>query len=98
MVELIATAVALFAGLMVTRVFKLFKLNFPDVTAFLIAGLLVGPFVLGRLGIPGLGFASLEDVEGLEIISKVALGFIAFSIGAEFRLSNLKQNGKEARI
>ena len=98
MVELIATAVALFAGLMVTRVFKLFKLNFPDVTAFLIAGLLVGPFVLGRLGIPGLGFASLEEVEGLEIINKVALGFIAFSIGAEFRLSNLKQNGKAATV
>ena len=51
MCMLLETALALFAGLMMTRVFKYMKLNFPDVTAFLIAGVLVGPFVLGRLGI-----------------------------------------------
>ena len=53
MCMLLETALALFAGLMMTRVFKYMKLNFPDVTAFLIAGVLVGPFVLGRLGIHG---------------------------------------------
>ena len=61
---LLATAVALFAGLMMTRVFKYLHLKFPDVTAFLIAGVLVGPFCLGALGVPGLGFGSMEELGG----------------------------------
>ena len=81
---LLETALALFAGLMMTRVFKYLKLNFPDVTAFLIAGVLVGPFVLGRLGIHGVGFTTMEDLESVSPISNVALGFIAFDIGNEF--------------
>ena len=84
------------AGLMVTRFFKVFHINFPDVTSFLIAGLIVGPYFLGRIGIKGLGFNSFEDVQSLEIISTVALGFIAFSIGNEFRLSQIKGIGKQA--
>ena len=95
---LLSTAVALFAGLMMTRLFKLLKLNLPDVTAFLIAGVLVGPYALGRLGVPGLGFADLEQIGSVSFLSNVALGFIAFDIGNEFRLGQLKQTGKTATI
>jgi Kef-type K+ transport system membrane component KefB len=79
-----------------SRPAKLLKL--PAVTAYLVAGIIVGPFCLGLLGIEGLGFPSIEQVEGLKIISDVALGFIAFSIGNEFRLSQLKKTGKQATI
>ncbi len=91
-------AVALFAGLIFTRVFKLLHLNFPDVTAFLIAGLLIGPFGLGLLGIPGVGFQSFEDLGRVSLVNEAALGFIAFSIGSEFRLSELKHTGKAATV
>lgn len=91
-------AIALFSGLMFTRVFKKLHLNFPDVTAFLIAGIMIGPVVLGRLGVPGLGFDSFESVQKLQIISDAALGFIAFSIGSEFKLSELKHTGRAATI
>ena len=91
-------ALALFAGLIFTRVFKLLKLNFPDVTAFLIAGLLIGPFGLGRLGIEGVGFNSFTDLDRVGLINDAALGFIAFSIGSEFRLSELKHTGKAATV
>ena len=95
---LLATALALFAGLMMTRVFKYCKLNFPDVTAFLIAGVLVGPFVLGKLGIHGIGFTSLDDLASVNFLSDVALGFIAFDIGNEFRLDHLKETGITATV
>lgn len=58
----LSISAALFAGLMLTRVFKWMGFNFPDVTAFLIAGLLIGPYGLGRLGINGFGFVSEEAV------------------------------------
>ena len=92
----LSVAVALFAGLMLTRVFKKMGLNFPDVTAYLIAGLLIGPYGLGRLGVEGLGFISAESVETVSMINTAALGFIAFSIGSEFRLSSLKHTGRAA--
>ena len=95
---LLETALALFAGLMMTRVFKYLKLNFPDVTAFLIAGVLVGPFALGRLGIHGIGFNTMEELESVSALSNVALGFIAFDIGNEFRLAHLKETGKTATV
>ena len=95
---LLATALALFAGLMMTRVFKYCKLNFPDVTAFLIAGVLVGPFVIGRFGIHGIGFTSLEDLASVNFLSDVALGFIAFDIGNEFRLDHLRKTGITATV
>lgn len=95
---LLATAIALLAGLMMTRVFRLLHWNFPDVTAFLLAGLFVGPYCLGRLGLPGLGFPTMEAVDGMSLISSVALGFIAFAIGNEFRLSQLKETGRQAVI
>ena len=94
----LSIAIALFAGLMFTRVFRAFHLNFPDVTAFLIAGLLIGPYCLGRIGIEGIGFVSYEDVQRVGLINTTALGFIAFSIGSEFRLDALKHTGKAATV
>ena len=91
---LICIAVALVGGLMMSRLTKL--VNLPAVTAYLVAGLLLGPFFLGRLGVSGLGFNSLEQVEGMKIITQAALGFIAFTMGNEFRLSQLKATGAKA--
>lgn len=93
---LICLALALIAGLLMSRVAKIFQL--PAVTAYLIAGLILGPFCLGKLGITGLGFHSLEAVEELKIVNQVALGFIAFAIGNEFRLTQLKTMGKQAIV
>ena len=93
---LICLSVALFAGLMLSRLAK--KVKLPAVTAYLVAGVLIGPYFLGALGIKGFGFVSMEDVETYSIISDVALGFIAFSIGNEFRLAQLKKIGRQATI
>ena len=93
---LICLAAALVGGLMLTRVTKLMHL--PAVTAYLVAGLLLGPFCIGRLSLPGLGFNSLEQVESLQVLTQTALGFIAFTIGNEFRLGQLKAMGKSAII
>ena len=98
MTMLLSTALALFAGLMMTRLFKKLNLKLPDVTAFLIAGVLVGPYALGTLGIRGLGFNGMEDVEKVSVLSSVALGFIAFDIGNEFRLGQLKHTGRAATV
>ena len=86
----------MFAGLMLTRIGNKFRL--PDVTAYLVAGVLIGPCLLGALGIPGLGFSGYEELHALGVISDVALGFIAFSIGNEFRLSQLRETGRQALI
>lgn len=96
METLITISFALLAGLLMSRVIKPLKL--PAVTAYLIAGLLIGPFILGRLGITGLGFASMESVASYGVISDAALGFIAFAIGNEFRLSQLRETGKQATV
>ena len=94
---LLRTAFALFAGLIMTRAFKYTVgrkgIMFPDVTAFLIAGVLVGPYALGQLG---LGFRTPSELAGVGILSNIALGFIAFDIGSEFRASSLKEMGKSA--
>ena len=84
------------AGLLMTRVMKLMKL--PAVTAYLIAGVLIGPYCLGALHIDGLGFTSSDAVSRLSLVSEVALGFIAFSIGNEFRLEDLKKTGRQAAV
>ncbi len=89
-------SIALLAGLLLSRLAKLAKL--PAVTAYLVAGILIGPYLLGALNVPGLGFTSMENVEAFSIISDAALGFIAFSIGNEFRLSQLKHTGKQATV
>lgn len=93
---LLSVSVALLAGLIMTRLFKPFKL--PSVTAYLIAGVLVGPYCLGHLGLNGIGFQSTEAVNALSMVSEVALGFIAFSIGNEFRVDELKHTGKKALV
>lgn len=93
-IYLICLAVAMVGGLMLSRLTKL--LNLPAVTAYLIAGLLLGPFCLGAVKLPGFGFNSLEQVEALSVITQVALGFIAFTIGNEFRLHQLKTYGGKA--
>ena len=93
---LLSVSIALLAGLLMTRLFKPFKL--PAVTAYLIAGVLIGPYCIGALGVDGLGFNSMEAVSSLGVISQIALGFIAFSIGSEFRLDDLKKIGKQAFI
>ena len=92
--NLILLAVAVVGGLMLSRLTKL--VNLPAVTAYLVAGLLLGPFCLGALKMPGLGFQSLEQVEGLSIINQTALGFIAFAMGSEFRLHQMKAMGSKA--
>jgi len=94
MQTLIELSVCLVGGLLLSRLAK--KLNLPAVTAYLVAGLLLGPFCIGRLGITGLGFNTLAETSSLDIISQVALGFIAFTIGNEFRLRQLKQMGRQA--
>jgi len=93
---LLSVSLALIAGLLMTRIFKPLKL--PAVTAYLIAGVLIGPYCLGALHIDGLGFTSFHAVESLGLISEVALGFIAFSIGNEFRLEDLKKTGHQALV
>ena len=96
MESLLSIAFALLAGLLMSRVVKPLKL--PAVTGYLVAGLLVGPFVLGKLGVDGIGFTSFDKVGALNPISDVALGFIAFAIGNEFRLKQLKTIGKQATV
>ena len=96
MTELLSLSVAIFAGLMMTRVIG--RWHLPDVTAYLIAGVLIGPSLIGALNIPGIGFASYAHLQDLSLISDVALGFIAFSIGNEFRLSQLRETGKQALV
>ena len=96
METLLCLSIALFAGLMLSRVAKIFKL--PAVTAYLVAGILVGPYFLGSFGLEGFGFTSMANIDAYDIIPDVALGFIAFSIGNEFRLSQLKKIGKQATV
>ena len=104
---LLLLSISLLMGLILSRFAK--KLQLPAVTAYLVAGVLIGPYVLGqlsaKLGIAGLGFTAIPNGNGgytskflhsFAIISDVALGFIAFSIGNEFRLSQLKKIGKQA--
>lgn len=93
---LLPLTLALFAGLMLSRVTK--KFNLPAVTAYLVAGIIVGPYCIGALGIKDLGFNSLQQLGGYKLLSEVALGFIAFTMGNEFRLESLKKVGKKAVV
>ena len=91
----LSLSIALLAGLILSRLAKLVKL--PAVTAYLIAGVLIGPFVLGAFDVPGIGITE-KQIEGFGLIADLALGFIAFSMGNEFRLSQLKKIGKQATV
>ena len=92
---LLSLSIALLAGLLLSRLAK--KIQLPAVTAYLVAGVLIGPFVLGAIGIPGIGITA-SQLHGFGIIADVALGFIAFSMGNEFRLAQLKKIGKQATV
>ncbi len=96
MQTLLPLSIALIGGLLLSRVTK--KFDLPAVTAYLLAGILVGPYCLGQLGVAGIGFRSMTEVHSFSIICDVALGFIAFSIGNEFRLTHLKKIGRQATI
>lgn len=91
----LSLSIALLAGLLLSRLAK--KVILPAVTAYLISGVLVGPFVLGSFGVPGLGITRTQ-VKEFELISDLALGFIAFAMGNEFRLAQLKKIGKQATV
>ena len=96
---ILSIAVCLFAGLMMTRVLK--RLHLPDVTAYLIAGVVIGTYCIGRFVIGGFSFGfndGVAPVGSFTIISDIALGFIAFDIGNEFRVKDLKHTGKKATV
>ena len=93
---LFGLALALFMGLLFSRITK--PLGLPAVTGYLLAGVLIGPYCLGALGITGV-FSNEETLKGTgAIVQDVALGFIAFAIGSEFKLSSLKKTGRQATI
>lgn len=87
---LLSLAIILIAGLAMSRVIKL--ANLPNVTGYLIGGLLIGPVLALILGKED-GLISGELVEGFKILTSLALGFIAFSIGGEFKVSAIKKIG-----
>ena len=92
---LLCLSTALLVGLLLSRLAKFVEL--PAVTAYLIAGVLIGPFCLGAIGVDGIGITE-NIIDRLGIISDVALGFIAFAMGNEFRISQLKKIGKQATV
>ena len=93
---ILCLGIAILAGLLMTRLCK--PLGLPAVTGYLVAGILIGPYCLGQLGVDGLGFTSMHNVESFGVICDVALGFIAFTIGNEFRIAQVKAIGKQAAI
>ncbi|MBQ2780955.1 MAG: cation:proton antiporter [Clostridia bacterium] len=91
---LVTLSIALLSGLLLSRLAK--KVGLPAVTAYLVAGVLIGPFVLGQFDI---GFhAGTNSPERYSILCDLALGFIAFAIGNEFRLAQLKKIGRQATV
>lgn len=90
--SLLVIAVALILALLSTRLMKMIGL--PNVTGYLIVGLIIGPYALGGLIMPKQ--EAIELFDGLGVVSTVALGFIGFSIGVEFKLSHIKEIGKSA--
>lgn len=93
---LFTLAIALIGGLFMSRVVK--PLGLPAVTGYLLAGIVLGPYCLGSLGLTG-RFESMEALSGMAtIVQDVALGFIAFAIGTEFKLAALKKTGKQATV
>lgn len=90
MSALLCIAICLAVGLALSRVVKLVHL--PNVTGYLVGGLLIGPVLALILGNEH-GFITTEVLEGVKILTTLALGFIAFSIGGEFKLSSIKKIG-----
>lgn len=88
--ELLIIAIALVLGLLSTRVMKVIGL--PNVTGYLIVGLIIGPYAFGRL----MPQSYSDAFDNLSVVSTVALGFIGFSIGVEFKISHIREIGKSA--
>lgn len=86
--SLYAYSILLFGGMLFAFLFG--KLKFPKVTGYLIGGIILGPSLLGVL--------SQDMVSSLEIISEVALSFIAFSVGNEMKLKHLRKLGSKILI
>ena len=82
-IVIISVAIMLFCGYLMTRLTRLAKL--PNVTAYIVAGILIGPYVLDLI--------PAEVLSGTEFLPDIALAFIAFSTGQFFRISALKKNG-----
>ena len=93
---LLSIAISLLLGLIFSRFAK--KIALPAVTAYLISGIVLGPFALGYLSNGLIGYGTKEYLDGFGILTNLALGFIAFTIGNEFRLSDVKKMGRGAII
>lgn len=85
---LLSVSIAMLAALLFTRVFK--KIKLPNVTAYLVAGVIIGPYVLKLV--------NNDNLEILNMVTVIALGFIAFSIGAEFKIEHIKKLGSKILI
>ncbi len=87
-VAIISISIILLAGFLMTRVTK--RLRLPNVTAYITAGILIGPFCLNLV--------PKSIIGGTSFLSDIALAFIAFSTGEFFRLSTLRKNGAKVVI
>ena len=94
-------ALLLLAALFSTRLMKLIKL--PNVTGYIITGIIMGPFVFGLL-FNNFTYEGIKEsviysyIENIKWVSTIALGFIAFSIGTSFKIPMLKSVGKRVLI
>lgn len=95
--QLLCIAIALFVGLLSSRLMKILRL--PNVTGYLIAGILFGPYVLGKfIGGWSADPTSSTNINTIKWISDIALGFIAFTIGCSFKKEALQHVGKRVVI
>ncbi len=95
--QILCIAIALFVGLLSSRLMKLLRL--PNVTGYLISGIIFGPYVLGQfIGGWNVDPSSTTNINAIGWISEIALGFIAFTIGCSFKASSLKAVGKRVVI
>ena len=93
---LLSLGLTMVFGLASTRLMKIFHL--PNVTGYLITGVLIGYSLWKLMGVPSVAVISESLANSFTIITDLALGFIAFSIGGEFKLSTLKKLGKSVFI
>ena len=95
--QILCIALALFVGLLSSRLMKLLKL--PNVTGYLISGIIFGPFLLGKfIGGWSTNSSSETYIDSIKWISDIALGFIAFTIGCSFKKESLEHVGKKVII
>lgn len=85
---LFSVGVIIISGLIMAKLVE--YINLPHITGYLLAGIIIGPYVTGII--------SFKQAENLNIINEIALGLIAFTIGNEFNFNNLKESGKVVLI